>query len=144
MAATFSYPKTHMSEDTIKQWLNEVSRTVAAKDLNAHLDLISRNVKLTGMPGFDLIDYASWANQCQHEFTNNLIRSVACNGSQVRATTVNRIMFKTLETVTAADGSRNAQGIEVLLEKEADGKWRGIQERILPEGETRHHGFVPN
>ena len=133
-----------MSEDISKQWLNEVSRTVAAKDLNAHLDLISRNVKLTGMPGFDLIDYASWANQCQHEFTNNLIRSVAYNGLQVRATTVNRIMFKTLETVTVTDGSRNAQGIEVLLEKEADSKWRVVQERILPEDETRHDGFVLN
>lgn len=133
-----------MSEDIIKQWLNEVSRTVATKDLNAHLDLISRNVKLTGVPGFDLIDYASWASQCQHEFSNNLIRSVAYNGLQVRATATNRIMFKTLETVTAADGTHNAQGIEVLLEKEPDGKWRVVQERILPEDETRHDGFVLN
>jgi len=131
-----------MSEAIIKQWLNEVSRTVAAKDLNAHLDLISRNVNLTWVPGFDLIDYANWAGQCQHEFSHNLIRSVTYDGLQLQAATAKRIMFKTLETVTAADGSRNAQGIEVLLEQEADGKWRGVQERILAEDETRHAGLL--
>ena len=131
-----------MSEEIIKQWLDTVSHTVAAKDINAHLDLISRNVKLTGVPGFELIDYANWARQCQHEFSNNLIRSVVYKGLQMRETATSRILFKTLETVTAADGSDNAQGIEVLLEKEADGKWRVTQERILPADESRHDGLV--
>ena len=42
----------------------------------------------------------------------------------------------------ANDGTVNAQGIEVLLEKESDGKWRLIQERILSVAESRHDGIL--
>jgi ketosteroid isomerase-like protein len=51
-------------------------------------------------------------------------------------------MFKTFETVEATDGTINAQGIEILLEKEDDGQWRLVQERILPADEAKHDGLV--
>ena len=54
----------------------------------------------------------------------------------MRISTDTNIMFKTYETVEATDGSINAQGIEVIIEKEEDGQWRAIQERVLSDDET--------
>jgi ketosteroid isomerase-like protein len=47
------------------------------------------------------------------------------------------VLFKTIETVEAKDGTINRQGVEILIRKEADGKWRVFQERILAEDEMQ-------
>jgi len=47
-------------------------------------------------------------------------------------------MFKTHETVEGTNGELNAQGVEILIEKESDNIWRLVQERILPTGESTH------
>lgn len=132
-----------MSEDVIQSWLNEISRTVAAHDHAAHMQLISRDVTLLGVPGFDQIGFEDWSKQCQYEFANALIQRVDYGKIRVRATTDKRVMFMTYETVTASDGSVNAQGIECLLECEDDGRWRLVQERILPPDETRQYDLEP-
>jgi uncharacterized protein (TIGR02246 family) len=132
-----------MSEVVIHNWLNEISRTVAAHDHAAHMQLISRDVSLLGVPGFDNIGFDDWSKQCQYEFTNRLIKRVEYGKIRIRVVTEKRIMFMTYETVTANDGSVNAQGIECLLEKETDGQWRLIQERILPPEETRQFDLEP-
>jgi len=126
------------AEQIAKNWLSNVVRTVEDKNLNAHLNLISKKVNLTGVPGFESIGYDDWANQCKHEFENNLIKKISYVGFKLRANTNNSIMFKTYETVEAADNTVTAQGIEVIIEKEDDGQWRVVQERIMPEDETRH------
>ena len=53
-----------------------------------------------------------------------------------------RVMFKTLETIEASDGTCNSNGIEIIIPKEDDGKWRVLQERILPEEEATHDGSI--
>lgn len=126
------------AEQIAKDWLNSVVKTVEDKNLSAHLNLISRKVNLTGVPGFESIGYDDWASQCQHEFENNLIKKIAYSGFKLRVNNDNSIMFKTYESVEAADNTVNAQGIEVIIEKEDDGQWRVIQERIMPDDETRH------
>jgi len=132
-----------MSEAIITQWLQDISHTVRERDLRGHLNLISKRVQLTGVPGFEQIGYDDWAKQCTHEFTHGLIDSVSYQGLKLRAATAERLMFKTCETVIASDGNTNRQGIEVLLEKEPDGVWGVVQERILPDDEARHDGLLP-
>ncbi len=132
-----------MSEAVIKNWLSEISRTLAAHDHAAHMALISRNVSLLGVPGFDNIGFDDWSKQCQYEFANRLIQRVDYGKIRIRVVTEKRIMFMTYETVTAKDGSINAQGVECLLEKEDDGQWRLVQERILPPEETRKFDLEP-
>jgi uncharacterized protein (TIGR02246 family) len=132
-----------MSETVIQHWLDEISRSVAAHDHAAHMQLISQDVTRLGVPGFDNIGFDDWSKQCQYEFSNKLIDRVDYGKIRVRVVTHKRIMFMTYETVTASDGSVNAQGIECLLEKEDDGQWRLVQERILPEDESRQFGLEP-
>lgn len=100
------------------------------------MNLISKKINLMGVPGFESIGYEQWYAQCQHGFENNLLKNVSYQGLKMRISTDTNIMFKTFETVEASDGSINAQGIEIVLEKEDDGQWRVIQERVLPDDET--------
>ena len=132
-----------MSQSIAEQWLLDAVRTANTKDYTAHMDLISREINLQGVPGFETIGYDDWARQCQHEFENNLLKSVRYDGFKLVADTPERIMFKTFETVEATDGTVDAQGVEMLLEKEADGKWRLVQERILPPDEAAHDRLMP-
>jgi len=132
-----------MSEDTTgaikiaKDWMSKIVATAASRQFEQHMDLISKNVNITGIPDFENIGYNDWAKQCKHEFENNIIKSIRYQGLKLQAQTETRIMFKTYESVEATDGTINSQGIEVLLEKEQS-VWRVIQERILPPDEVKH------
>jgi hypothetical protein len=132
-----------MSEDIAKQWLADAATTANNKNYSAHMDLISKRVSLTGVPGFESIGYDDWAAQCRHEFENNVLKSVRYDGLKLAASTDSQVMFKTYETVEATDGTVNAQGIEVLLEKEDDERWRLVQERVLADDETAFSKLLP-
>lgn len=67
-----------------------------------------------------------------------MLASVRYEGFKLVAATDTRVMFKTFETVEGNDGTVNAHGIEVLLEKEEDGHWPLVQERVLPADEVEH------
>lgn len=57
-----------MSEANTKQWLTELVTTAQQRDYAAHMNLISKNVSVVGVPGFDNIGYQDWANHAAHEF----------------------------------------------------------------------------
>ena len=130
-----------MSETIAKNWLENVSITAANKDHTAHMNLISRKVSLQGVPGYENIGFDDWSAQTKHEFENDVLKSVSYKGFKPLTSTLTHIMFKTFETVEANDGTINAQGVEILLEKEEDGVWRLVQERILPVDEATHDGL---
>lgn len=130
-----------MSEEIAKQWLEKAITTAANKDHAAHMNLISKKVTLRGVPGYENIGYDDWAAQTLHEFQDNVLKSISYKGFKPLIITLTHIMFKTFEIVEANDGKINAQGIEILLEKEDDAEWRLVQERILPEDEAKHDGL---
>jgi len=131
-----------MSEQIAKQWLEETITTATIKNHAAHMNLISKNVSLQGVPDFENIGYDDWAAQTLHEFENDILKSISYKGFKPLKSTQTHIMFKTFEVVEANDGTVNAQGIEVLLKKEDDGQWRLVQERILPEEEANQDGLL--
>lgn len=132
------------TEKVISNWLNDITRTAAEHDHTAHMNLISENISLTGVPGFENLGYDDWSNQCQHDFNDKLIDNIHYTGLKVRAATETRIMFMTFEAVTASDGTVNAQGIECLLEKEDDDQWRLVQQRVLSDEETAQYQLKSN
>lgn len=131
-----------MPKHIAETWLKASATSAAEKDHETHMNLISRQVSLTGVPGFETINFDAWSSQCKHEFENDLIKDVGYKGLKILVATDTRIMFKTLETVEATDGTTNTHGIEVMLEKEDDGQWRLKQERVLPDDESRHDGLI--
>ena len=131
-----------MSQQIAQQWLNELAATAVAHDLDSHMNLISKSLLLTGVPGFDSLGYQDWFAQCEHEFASGLLQSVDYRGLKMIVDTDSRIMFRTWETVVASDGETIAQGIEVLIEKEDDGVWRLTQQRLLSAEESAHDQLV--
>ena len=117
------------------EFLAVMAETANNLDFDAHMNLISKDVSVYGVPGFEVITYDDWFNQCQHEFENNMLKKVSYEGLNILAETADRIMFKSIETVEGNDGSTNTSGIEFIIQKEDDGQWRVGQERILPDDE---------
>ncbi|MDT8281933.1 MAG: hypothetical protein RQ982_03880 [Gammaproteobacteria bacterium] len=117
------------------EFLAVMAETANKLDFEAHMNLISKEVSVYGVPGFEVITYEDWFKQCKHEFENKLLKKVSYQGLNILAETPQRVMFKSIETVEGSDGSVNANGIEFILQKEDDGQWRVAQERILPEDE---------
>lgn len=117
------------------EFLAVMAETANKLDFDGHMNLISKEVSVYGVPGFEVITYEDWSNQCKHEFDNKLLKKISYEGLNILAQTPERIMFKSLETVEGSDGSVTTSGIEFIIQKEEDGQWRVGQERILPEDE---------
>jgi len=120
------------------EFLAEMAETANRLDLDAHMNLISKDVSVYGVPGFEVITYDDWHRQCAYEFENKLLKSISYHGLNVLAETPDRIMFKSIETVNGSDGSSNTNGVEFIIQKEEDGQWRVSQERILPADELEN------
>ena len=116
-------------------FLEQMAATANKLDLEAHMNMLSKDVSVFGVPGFEVIGYQDWYNQCKHEFENKLLMNVSYQGLNILAQTPDKVMFKSIETVEAADGTVNANGIEFIIQKEDDGIWRVSQERVLPAEE---------
>ena len=121
-----------------QQFPGRMAETANTLDLDAHMNLISKDVSVFGVPGFDDIGYDDWFNQCKHEFENKLLKQVSYKGLNVLAKTPEKIMFKSLETVEGADVTVISNGIEFIIQKEEDGVWRVSQERVLPDDELEN------
>lgn len=118
-----------------RNMLEALALTANAGAFVSHMDLISKEVSVYGVPGFDVIGYDDWARQCEYEFDEGLLKRVSYEGLRVVTATPANVLFKTTETVEGTDGTVNQQGVEILIRKEADGKWRVVQERILANDE---------
>ncbi|MGB0849396.1 MAG: nuclear transport factor 2 family protein, partial [Thiolinea sp.] len=114
-----------------QEWMDASAKTATERDFDAHFNLISKKVRVTGVPGFESISYDDWARASEKDFKDGVLVSVTYNGLKMTAHNDTQIMFKTLETILANDGSQKMQGVEVLIELEEDGVWRVIQERVM-------------
>lgn len=117
------------------EFLAVMAETANKLDFKAHMNLISKDVSVYGVPDFEVITYDDWYKQCEYEFENKLLKKISYEGLNILAETPDRVMFKSIETIEGSDGSVNTSGIEFILQKEEDGQWRVSQERILPADE---------
>ncbi|MEE9302456.1 MAG: hypothetical protein V3U84_01595 [Thiotrichaceae bacterium] len=124
-----------------QKWLDASALTATNKQFDAHFDLISKRVRVTGVEGFESVSYSDWAKQSEQEFKDDVLKSVSYKGLKMLATNERQIMFKTVESVFANDGTSKAHGVEILLEIEDD-VWRVIQERVLTTEESQHDGLM--
>ncbi len=130
-----------MSQQTVNSWLQGFVTTALAGDLDGHMAMISPQVMVFGVPGFDTLGYDDWYRQCEHEFPQRLLRDIEYSGTRIRSADADSILFKSLETTRTADGGEIAQGVEMLLQRNAD-DWHLKQLRLLPEDEARHDGLL--
>ena len=128
--------KEEHAQQVAEQWLTDTAESAGQKDLKCHMGMISKRVSVEGVPGFDNIDYDAWYQQCQHQFENAMIKSIAYKGFNLVSATETQITFTVFETVMGTDGTLNEQVVEMSLAKEDDGVWRLTKERVLIEGDA--------
>ena len=121
-----------MNRAFAQNFLSRFAQTAIARDHEAHMKMISKNVRLFGMPGFEEITYEEWSQQCAHEFAEGLMQSISYDGLWMKTESDTLICFETHETIEAKDGTVRSHPLEIFVEREADGEWRLVQERILP------------
>lgn len=136
------HAKPSAAKEIIHEWMNNIAGTLINYDVAGHMALISKEVKVLGVPELGTIDYKGWAAQVAHEFEQKLVQTIEYHGDHVRVESPLNIMFVTREILTASDGAVVDNKLEVVLRKEDDGIWRVIQERFLDEGEAQHFGLL--
>ena len=124
------------------KWLDDSASTATALDLDAHMNLISKDVAVHGVPDVDLVDYKAWEKQCRKEFADNVLEQVSYRGFVMIGRKEDLIMFKTVERIKGKDADASEHGLEVVLKLEDDGVWRVLQQRILSAEEVAHDGIL--
>jgi hypothetical protein len=122
----------------VQDFLDKLAHTANAKDHPAHMDLISKQVQVYGVPGFAALGYDDWFKQCQHEFAENILKGVSFECVRIRVERPEQILFVVNEIIEATVGEVIRQTAEMLIGKEHD-TWRLQQERLLGEEETAHY-----
>jgi ketosteroid isomerase-like protein len=134
---------TSTAEQTAREWLDACCDTLARYDHAAHMNLISKQVQVFGIPGYPVIGYDDWHAQCAHEFDQKLVASAQYDGLELLEEAEDRIRFATIETISAVDGTVDSHPIEILLAREDDGQWRVVEERLLTPVEALQRGIAP-
>lgn len=130
------------AEKIAKKWMEDSAATASKHDFEGHFNLISKKVRVTGMPGFESISYDDWERASKKDFEDKVLESVSYKGFIINAHNDTQIMFKTLESVHVNDGTKKTHGVEILIQLEEDDVWRVIQERIMTGDEIRHVGLM--
>lgn len=128
-------------EHIAQQWMENCCQTIHNYDHSAHMNLISEDVQVLGVPGYEVIGYADWYSQCEYEFREKLIARASFDGLKIRQSDESKIMFLTNETIQTTDGTVDNHPIEVVLSREDDGAWRVTRERLLNQDEARELGI---
>lgn len=119
-----------MSELDIRKWLSNITETVSSKDLNQHMDLVSENVVIYGMPSGNTLNYADWYNRRRTEFQRNLLKSLVYNKLQIRNIGLRRLIFDIEEIMEGSNGDMAIINKTVILEQDVDYAWRVVEETI--------------
>lgn len=114
----------------VRGWLDEVSYTAATWNLEAHMRLVSRHVKVTGIPNISHIDYNGWKVRRRNEFDKKLLQSLTYRLHKILSDQDNQILFTVEETMKSSRGSTYVIDKEVSLRREDDGMWRVYRERF--------------
>ncbi len=109
-----------------------MAKSASQHDFEKYMSLISKEVGVFGVPGFESISYDDWFRQCENEFNEKLVNAVSYENIDIINSTESVIMFKTIEHIEAKDKTKNATNVVIAITREDDGKWRVTQERILP------------
>jgi hypothetical protein len=118
------------AEKIAQQWLDDVSFSAATWNLDAHMQLVSRQVLVTGIPHIDSIDYDGWKQRRRNEFDNKLLRSLTYQLYKIISASDEQLRFAVEETMRGNNGKTLVIDKQVTLGKEDDGKWRVQQERV--------------
>ena len=119
-----------MSDEVIQKWLDDMSYSVATRDLSLHMSLVSQRVQVYGVPGHRHINYMQWFNRRRNEFEKGLLIRLSYKLVNIKTKALRRLGFRVEEVMTAANGQAIWLEKDIILELEVDEKWRVVEEHI--------------
>jgi len=119
----------------VRNWLDKLARTATTGNIDAHLDLISEHVNILDTEKQQNLDYADWAEYCRQRYLADQPILVKYRDVQIKTMTPARVKFIATETVEQPD-KVNQRGTEFIIQREDDGMWRAVQERLIPLPES--------
>ncbi|MCG6887690.1 MAG: hypothetical protein LJE74_10815 [Proteobacteria bacterium] len=119
-----------MSQELIVNWLNRVSETITQRDLDAHMALVSKQVKVYGIPGQALIDYRGWKKRRQYELEHDKLAGLEYRDLRIKTITLRRLGFEVTESMHGKNGRHIMIHKDVMLEQERDNEWRVVEETV--------------
>ena len=119
-----------MSQELIQNWLARLRDSVARRDLEAHMALVSDKVQVYGIPGQAVVDHAGWRRRRDNEFRHDRLASLAHENIRIKIISLRRLGFEVDEIMTATAGPVLRLHKTILLEEEDDGQWRVVEETV--------------
>lgn len=119
-----------MSEVDIRKWLSDITQTVNSKDLEKHMDLVSENVAVYGLPGGNVLSYADWYSRRKNEFKRGLLKNIGYNKLKIKTIGLRRLIFDVEELMDASNGDLVIINKSITIESGQDEKWRVVEENI--------------
>jgi len=119
-----------MSELDIRKWLSNITETVKNRDLKKHMDLVSENVVIYGMPKGNTLNYADWYSRRKNEFERGILKDLSYHNLQVKNFGLRRLIFSIEEIMDGNSGDMAVINKQVILEQEKDEQWRVVEETI--------------
>ncbi|HEB85489.1 MAG TPA: hypothetical protein ENI68_00495 [Gammaproteobacteria bacterium] len=119
-----------MPQTIIGNWLEQLTRSVAKRDLTAHMRLVSERVQVYGLPGGQIIDYRQWKKRRHTEFSQAQLLALSYRLLNIKTITPRRLGFHVEEIMQACNGMCIFIDKDIILEREADDHWRVVEEHI--------------
>ena len=119
-----------MSQELILNWLDRISESVKKRDLDAHMELVSKKVLVYGIPDQESLGYYDWKRRRRNEFNNNRLASLTYNNLTIKTITLRRLGFLVTEIMQATTGQGVQIDKEIILEQESDNEWRVVEETV--------------
>ncbi len=119
-----------MSQTIIGNWLEQLTRSVEKRDLDAHMRLVSERVQVYGLPGGQIINYNQWKKRRYTEFSQAQLLALGYRLLNIRTITSRRLAFHVEETMQACNGMCVFIDKDIILELETDEQWRVVEENI--------------
>jgi hypothetical protein len=128
-----------------EQWLKAYAYTIATSNVDAHLDLVSRRLQVTGLSRDGFLEYREWAQRRRNDMEKLRLLRVSYRNLTLGVSSRDRIRFIVEETIKSTVGDSYIMDKEVVLNLEPDGKWREVEEhihhvhRLSPAPQGLHH-----
>jgi hypothetical protein len=124
-----------VSKVLVQNWLDKLARTATTGNIDAHLELISQHINIVDIEKKKSLDYSDWAEYCRQRFLADQPILVRYRDIRIKTMTPARVKFVATETVEQPD-QVDHRGTEFIIQREDDGIWRAVQERLIPLPET--------
>jgi hypothetical protein len=127
-----------MSQELIINWLKRLTESVKNRDLETHMGLVSKKVRVYGIPNQASLGYQDWYRRRRNEFNNNRLASLSYNNLNIKTITLRRLGFQVTEIMQATNGQQIQINKDILLEQEEDNQWRVVEETIQQWHHIKH------